>query len=52
MHALVIVVLAGFALNSHNTGGVESGKEAVQDIKAGIAEGYSKEEFVSFKLND
>lgn len=31
---IVLVFLAGLAINSHNTGGVASGKEAIQDIKA------------------
>jgi hypothetical protein len=52
MHAIFIVILAGFSINSHNTGGVASGKEAFEDIRAGIEEGYSKDEFTSFKLND
>jgi hypothetical protein len=52
MIGIVLVILAGFSINSHNTGGVASGKEAFEDIKAGIEEGYSKDTFTSFKLND
>ena len=52
MTFIVIVLLAGFAINSHNTGGVSSGKEAFEDIKTGIQEGYSKDTFTSFKLNE
>lgn len=49
---IVLAVLAGLAINSYNSGGVQSGTEAVKDIKNGIAEGYSKDRFTSFKLND
>lgn len=52
MHALVIVLLAGFAINSHNSGGVHSGKEAWEDIKHGVEEGYSKDHYVGYKLNE
>lgn len=52
MFTIVWVLLFGLAVNSHNTGGVSSGKEAFEDIKSGIEEGYSKDEFTSFDLND
>jgi hypothetical protein len=48
----IFVFLPGAAVNSHNTGGVASGSEAFHDIKAGVVEGYSKDKFTSFKLND
>ncbi len=52
MHAIVMVLLAGLAINSHKTGGVSSASEAYSDVKAGIEQGYSKDKFTSFKLND
>lgn len=52
MVGIFLVLLAGFAINSENTGGVASLSEAKADIVAGIEEGYSKDSFVSFKLND
>ena len=36
MHALVLALLAGLAINSHNTGGVDSASEFVADTKAAI----------------
>ena len=47
-----IAILMGLSLNSYNTGGVDSASEAFSDIKSGIEEGYSKDEFTSYKLND
>lgn len=52
MHAIVIIILAGFSLNSYKTGGVKDASEAISDIKSGIEQGYSQEKFTSFELND
>lgn len=49
---LLFVVLAGLSINAANTGGVASGAEAMQDIRAGIVEGYSRPAFESHRLND
>jgi hypothetical protein len=49
---LLFVVLAGMSINAANSGGVSSGAEAAQDIKAGVVQGYSRDEFESYRLND
>lgn len=52
MVPIFFVFLAGFAINSHNSGGVESASEAYQDIKAGIVAGYSRDHYEGFELNE
>jgi hypothetical protein len=34
MHAIILVLLAGISINSHNTGGIKDFDEAVKDTKA------------------
>ena len=49
----VLVLGVGTAINLENSGNpVDSFAEAKSRIVADVKEGYSKDEFVSFKLND
>lgn len=51
--AIFTVFLAGFSINSHQSGTeVKNFTEAKNIIVSDVVGGYSQEEFTSFKLND
>jgi hypothetical protein len=49
---LILAMLPGIAINSHNTGGVASVEEAKADTVKALEEGFGRDRFVSYALND